>query len=711
MGKLTLMIVAAAILGGATLKLGMNAIAGDTAQGRAEGQADVLARQIAETGQSLVLSTMVGEEGFVDPGVTGCPDPGTEGCSYDGGRFTVRSVRSADNREVTVTVEGRYGGAVHTVQNTYAFDPMEYPGPIWLDVPYATANVSSAARISGTAADHPVRMDSRPFDELQLASAGVSRQTMESTLAGQLSPARGVLNVPTTNQWQDGAGRAGPLVEDLSQGNDLVDGEGLYQASKAAMGTGDVTLTSATTVTGSQTWGGPSSITRVVGSLTVNGTLNGSGVLLVEGPLTVASAAAMRWNGIVIVRADQMLLPVKLLGNADIEGGLVIVQNAFPPGGHLDVTVMRNADGMGAAPGLRPSPNWPLQSPVDFPWWEHTHRFDLEPVGAPRGGHVEFARNGQGAQEAETQFWTTLRALGDQPVFLEFRNPQAHGFSEYTLELASEPEVVQGNVRSGFGPLAQPGRAHRTRAFAANDLRTFMLDVQSQRALARRFDGEGSCDGGSWPFCIGREWNRTGALSVRLVRENGGATLYDAALYWHMKDEERQQHEAEEAAWRYGLSAGTTFGTRLEMGPQASIEYHLRDIVRLASKVGFDGNEVRLLSSTSQHVSASELRAATAAAAGAATQAVCHQNGGSSSTTRVNPSQLPAHVGHGDYPGPCQATPPTEVTICHVANGNTGPVRLSTLPTHLGHGDTIGACPARTGNSGPGNTNDDEDDD
>jgi hypothetical protein len=603
MGKLTLMIVAAAILGGATLKLGMNAIAGDTAAGRADSEADVLARQIAETGQSLVLSTMVGEEGFVDPGVTGCPSPGTTGCAYDGGRFTVRSVRSADNREVTVTVEGRYGGAVHTVENTYAFDPMEYPGPIWLDVPYATASVSSSARISGTLADHPVRMDSRPFDELGLAAAGVSRSSMEGALAGQLSQGRTVLNVPAANQWEAGPGQAGPLVEDLSQANDVVDAEGLYQSALAAMAPGDVTFGSSRTVSGFR------------GSLTVTGTLRGSGVLIVEGPLVVASTATMTWAGIVIVRAERQLLPVQLLGNADITGSLVISQSAFPPGGHLDLTVMRGPSGMGAAPGLRPSPNWPLQSPVDYPWWEHTHRFDLEPVGAPRGGHIEFARNGSGAQEAQTQFWTTLQSLGSEPVSLEFHHPEAHGYSEYTLGLTSQPDVLEGTVRAGFGPIAAPGRSNRTRPFAANALRTLMVDVQSLRALARRFDGEGSCDGGSWPFCIGRDWDRTGALSVRLLRESDGATLYDAALYWHMKDDERQQHEAEEAAWRAGLTSGTSFGTRIEMGPLASVTYRLRDIVRLAGKVGFDGNEVRLLSSTSEHVSAGELRAAPAAPA------------------------------------------------------------------------------------------------
>ncbi len=615
MGRLTLMIVAAAVLGGATLKLGMNLIAGDTASGRSEAQADVLARQIAETGQSLVLASMVGEEGFVDPGVTGCPDPGTAGCTYDGGTFTVASVRSADNREVTVTVKGRFGGAAHTVVSTYSFDPMEYPGPIWLDVPYATAAVANGARVSGTASDHPSRYDSRKFDDIGLASIGLNRGTMASAIAGQLSIAQGALNVPTPASWEARPGQSGPLLEDLSKRNDVVDAEGLYQSAVAAMAAGDVTFATAKTVTGTQTWGARDGVTRVRGALTVNGTLRGSGILIVEGPFVVPANRTFTWDGIVIVRDDRQLLPVQLLGNADITGGLIVAQNALPPGGHMDVTVMNGPTGMSAAPGTRPSPNWPLASPVDYPWWEHTHRFDLEPVRAPRGGHIEFARNGRGSQEAETQFWATLQALGSERVRVEFKHPESHGFARYEIGLASERDPIKGSVRSGFGAFASPTNAFASRSFAANDLRTLTLDVQSLRALRRLFDGEGSCTGGSWPFCVGRDWNRSSALSLRLIRESGNKTVYDAAVYWHMAKEERDAHLAEEAAWMASIRGGTSFGTRFEMGPQASVTYSLATITRLAEKVGFDGNEVTLLASSSEHTSAAEMRAQSAASA------------------------------------------------------------------------------------------------
>ena len=59
MGKYTLLIVLAAILGGSLLTLNMRLTSNHTSQDRAEGQASVLARQIAESGQGVALATAV----------------------------------------------------------------------------------------------------------------------------------------------------------------------------------------------------------------------------------------------------------------------------------------------------------------------------------------------------------------------------------------------------------------------------------------------------------------------------------------------------------------------------------------------------------------------------------------------------------------------------------------------------------------------------
>ena len=639
MGKLTLLIVAAAITGGAVLKLGMHLTAGDTARDRSESQADLLSRQIAESGQSLVLSAMVGEDGFQNPGITGR--------DYDGGAFTVNvDELSADRQSITVTVEGRYGGAVHTVQSTYAFDPMEYPGPIWLDVPYATASVPDAAQISGTAADHPVRLDSRKFSDLNL-DRYLSETTMRADLAAGMVAGGSVLSVPRATDWAP----IGPLLEDLSRQNDIGGGEDLYQATVSAMGASDVTYAAARTVSATETWGGTDRVTRVRGDLTVTGRLTGSGVLIVEGALKVLRTGQMAWTGLVIVRDQRQLLQVNLDGDADITGGLVVVQDALPPGGHLDLTVMRAPGGMTDAVGQRPSPNWPARSPIDYAWYEHTHEFDQKPLAAPRGRRIVFAENGAGRHEEETRFWETVRAAGSESVYLEFRNPENHGFARYSLGLTTERDSVTGMVRNGFGPFAAAGNVNRSRPFGANALRTLVLNVQSLRALQDRFDGQGTCSGNVWPFCIGRDWNRASALSVRLVRARDNRTLYDAAVYWHMRADEVTAHQAEETAWVASLRGGTGFGTNLTMGPQASVTYQLRGIARLSEKLGFDGNEVRLVSTQSEHISAAEMRAR-AIGPGGALQ-VCHRSGPGQTTVAVNATTLALHLGHGDRSGAC----------------------------------------------------------
>ncbi len=646
MGKLTLLIVGAAILGGAVLKVGSNLIAGDTASDRSESQADLLSRQIAESGQSVALAAMVGETGFRQPGITQR--------EYDGGSFTVTvDALAADSSQVTVTVVGTYGGAEHTIQSTYAFDAMEYPGPIWLDVPYATAAIQSGARISGTPGTRSVQYDARPFAALQL-SRSLNEGAMRSALLTQVKrsasgyPTSAPVNYPTPAQWAPN----GALLEDLSRQNDISSGEALYQAVVAAIQTPrDRTFGTAKTVSGTETWGAQGAITRVQGDLTVQGRLTGSGALIVEGTLNVLASARMQWNGIVIVRSTQQLLPVLLDGDADIVGGLVVVQQAYPPGGHLDLTVMRDPSGMGAPQGRRGSPNWPAQSPVDYAWWEHTHQFDEKPLSAPRGDRVVFAQNGRGPHEAETTFWDLMQTLGSEPVRLEFRHPENHGFARFTLGLRTMTQPLEGSVRSGFATFAEPGAPFKTQAFPASDLQTLVVDIQTLRAMQQRFDGEGSCSGGQWPFCIGRDWNRASALSVRVVRVRGNATLYDAALYWHMRSDEVAAHRAREDAWAATLAGGSGFGTRLTMGPKASVTYRLQDVSRLAETLGFDGNEVTLVSTQSSHVSPGEARVAVPPPADPTSLTLCHK--GKKTKTYRNVSEYRLHLVHST-PGACR---------------------------------------------------------
>ena len=141
MGKLTLLLVSAAILGGSLLTFSTRRFASGSETGTRSQQADLLSRQIAESGHSVILASIVGDTGFKAPAIS------TR--SYEGGTYRVQYDPSSTSSRATFTVSGEFAGTTHTIKSTYEWDPMGYPGPIWLDVPYATATTASGAVIDG----------------------------------------------------------------------------------------------------------------------------------------------------------------------------------------------------------------------------------------------------------------------------------------------------------------------------------------------------------------------------------------------------------------------------------------------------------------------------------------------------------------------------------------------------------------------------------
>jgi len=589
MGKLSLLIVAAAVLAGTTLTFATRSTAGETSRVQSEAQADQLAREIAESGRSLALTRMMGADGFVDPGLGSVP--------YDGGRYDVTVVPAADRQTADVTVRGHYGGAVHTLRGTYRFVPLSYPGPIWLDVPYATSRITGGTpTVSGGPRNLPVRFDPRRHASLGLASvlplSGVTSDFQpDMTAAGSSFPA------PSAGLWPT----------QMLSGLHVNDAEDLYQVAVGAMTAGDRTLAGPMTLTSSLAAPGAATITRVTGPLTVaaGGRLTGEGVLLVEGGLVVQAGGRLDWTGIVLVRSTEESLPVQLNGNVVVTGGLVVAQEAFPPGGHLDATVWRSRTGLASPAGDTNGP-WAGPGVGPFPWYNHTHRWESE---VPEGRVLYFAEAPADRHEAHLNFRQSLADAGSDTVYLEFSNQSYHGHAQFRLRVDGLPDVTGASVRTGFPAGVRSGAsAHRSVPFRADRLRDFVLDVRSLRALRQRFDGSGCSQ---WPFCVGQDWNRAEALRVRLVRAANGAVLYETALYWHMREDERAAHDAAEAAWRASVAAGAGFGTHLQMGAGARIAFALAPIHALADRLGFDANSIAVVSTSSAHATARDARAAT----------------------------------------------------------------------------------------------------
>ena len=661
MGRLVLFIVLAASVGGSILSMATRETASATDAVHTEGQADLLAREIAESGLSLALAEMTRGGGLADPGLSGV--------ALRGGEFSV-DFTDLGGDQASVRVAATYGGAVHEIQNTYRYDPMDAPGPLWLDVPYGSGSLAGTLTVDGGTDDLPVRLDPRRHADHELESF-LPLAPFEQSLGWATSRAGGRYETSPAGAWAGERGLLGDLNVD--------DTEGLYQAALEAFDAadGDAAIAGPHTVTGAASWGGAANVTHIQGGLTVSGSVSGSGVLVVDGDLVTRPGSSLTWSGLVIVRGTGDVLALDLGGTVRVDGAVAVVHNGFPPGGHMDVSVYQDKGGMtqtyGDLTGANQQWGW-------RPWYEHTHRFDETPESAPRGRHVYYLENGgAGRHEAEVELAQFLRKLGaDTEVYLEFANVANHGFSTFTATFAGRTGPVRGTVRGGFPDdfRSATGGAHRSARFRAGDLRSLDVEVRSLRSLRPMFN-TGSSPCSDWPVCIGYDWGRKEALAVRLMRASDGKRLYESTLYWHMKGREIQAHEAAEAEWRRQIQEGRTFGTRLQVGGDVAFAYRRGPITALAEKMKFDGDEVHLVTAAADHTKPSEPSECVGAAG--------------EQLTAVEKTLLERHAGSAS---PCVVDEwaNKETVVCH-----RGSTETFTWAKYLDHRDhtTVGRCRAK----------------
>ena len=611
MGKLALLLVLASVLGGTAITMSTRSSVGASAALAGGAEADVVAREIAETARDLAVSKMLGAEGFVDPLLTGVRP-------LDGGEYTV-SVESLGQYEATLRVVASYGGAVHTTRSTYLYDPMNVPGPIWVDAPVATGEIVAGARpkIWG-GADGPekrnVVLDRRGHDKHELESF-FRLDSLTAKLGGMAAGAGLALEVPPASAWEGEGGLLANLGRDVRNTEDLY-----FKALSRFEPGSDVRIGGPKLVTGAETWAGPGRdrITVVTGDLLIapGGRVEGSGVLVVNGALRVTRAptglaqGSLTWRGLVIVRSSADELPVELKGAVSIRGALAVAHTAFPPGGHLDVSVYGDLGGMdpSSPAGAYRGSRWPAR----YPWFNHSHAFDLRPhptvAGEVRGPHVVYLKDGgPGPYEAEVDFALFRRYMPNEDVYVEFGNPGSHGYATFRMEVAGQPVEIEGTpqefplfFRHRLGP-------SRSAPFRPSALRSLEVKVRSLRALRKSFDHvDPGCD--SYPECIGNDWNRKGALSLRIMRARDHKRLYESTLYWHMREDEVAAHEAAENAWRERIRSQTGYGAHITLGNDVDVQFRHNDLDALVSKMGFVPDNVRLITASADHLSATDPR-------------------------------------------------------------------------------------------------------
>lgn len=654
MGKAAILLVAAAAIGGATLMLSAQLSSRDSDARQGEHRADVLAREAARSVHALVLDRIVDSGARTFTTNTGLPTT----FAHSGGQASVAYLPDLMNRTADFTVSVEHSGAVHEIRSQYGW-PQQFaggiPAPVMLQSPWASMNMAEGSSIIG---NRPVMVDQNPFTDLGLGefldindmlggiSSAIDGSSSDIQNDGGLGqpcasgPMCGLDNLDEYLTDQGGMGLMELFESLLAQANDNPDRYIWYDSNKVFNGT--------------STYGSPQYpvIVHVEGGVamqTPNSYLTGHGALIVEGDLNIMRGANFEWNGIVMVVSGNRRVEVGLHGNVLIRGALIGIQEGAPEGGHMDVTVWRDLQGVWLEPNgtlIETPAGWGVRAHA------HTHRFDH----ATRGQNVIFARNGSGPHEGRLKFMRALNDMGTRNVYLEIGNPTRHGLTRFEVDVTGEGSF-EGSVRDGWGSFAGNGAsAFQSRPFQANRLRSLAFEIRSLRLLLRGFDSNDTCR--DWPACISDDMTRKGALALRVRDASTHALLYDSGIYWHRKAEghpENIQERIEEERWRESLLSGGEFGLNVVMGDNATIEYDaqaLAGILQMAGLASSDGSIIHLASWT-RHFSPTDVAAGrhlhVSPLAEEATTILCLDD----RTISVVNSAVSAYMGRGARVGAC----------------------------------------------------------
>ncbi|HEX8385920.1 MAG TPA: hypothetical protein VF576_07035, partial [Rubricoccaceae bacterium] len=526
------------------------------------------------------------------------------------------------------TLAAYRGGVAQRRTSRYRIPNSGWPGPVWVDAPYAVSEVDENAKING--GGRRTYFDATRFESFRLGSV-LDRSHLPDDFGDPLDDAAGtgaplsVVDGMDAVRQQFGAPRPIELVG----------------RAMSAMGSGDARLVGNTVVTDKRDYGAwpatttaDARIVHVTGDLTIStsGRIRGNGLLLVDGDLVVDGQ--LQWTGLVVVRTPQQHVAVDFVdGKVEIRGGLVVDQEAPPPGGHTDLTVNRDLTGSWSGASAQTGaigqtgPGTPghaefggIAAYIGLPglFYDHEHRFDYR---TPEKRKVYFAeRVGTGGRPADrhenyTWFRRTLadfaREYPGEQLYVRFKNPFGHGAALYTLATAGD--TYTGAVATGFGAEGRPGDAFASPSFLPAQLNSLVVDVQSLRMLSRLADGQvpsspfwpyGTTACPARPYCIGYLNDRDGALAVQLVRDSDDQPIYEGSIYWHTHhpgSTEALEEAAADDAWRAAIRAGSEYGTVLRFGHQVELTFTDASVAGITGRLRFNQMAVQHLGSVVQY--------------------------------------------------------------------------------------------------------------
>ena len=589
-----------------------------------------------------------------------------------GSSFTVnrREVRIEDyhleesGQVLAFTLAAVDGDRVVRQSSRYRLPSVGWPGPLWIDAPYAVSSVAPTVTVDGSSSTgtRSILFDATRFNDYRLGTVlnlADLPTDLNAEMAGAIGPLAALDVHDSTASIQARYGSPTLLA---------VVGKALAHVDPAI----DVSYPGGELIGNVRDVGGYAAtdtprIVHVRGDLSINtsGRLRGGGLLLVEGNLRVWGA--LEWKGLVLVRSTEQELDVylkqKFIGQIEIDGGLAIDQVALPPGGHLDITVHRDLTGTWAT--TAGENGWGTPGSDDRgalnSFYQHIHRFNKR---VPEQTTMYMLEGSSGRHDYYTRLRESLQAFeamspGEQ-VYLRFSNVANHGHSLF--HLVAGGETYEGTVQTGFGANARAGDKWASPSFDPGDLDTFILDVQNLRALRHLTDGDvpdspfwapssGNLECWDLPTCLSTLPDREKTLTLQLVRDSDDAILLEGSIYWHTQGPSRleyQQEVAEDEAWLEAIRSGTgTYGTKLTFGATARLKFNEGEVGRVLSRLGFNQLVPVHLSS---YVSVETHSARGGSQLGGTL--ICHEG----ATQTVASDQVAEHLGHGDTNGRCPAS-------------------------------------------------------
>ena len=567
MGNLVKLLVLATVMGGLLVFTNMKGVSDALTDKHIDQSVNILARNTARAGHDMLLAQsydlVSGRWKSNSPVSTGSPVPATDG------RFWVTSYATSSLGDtLTFSIRGENLGAVHEITASYSWEQFISPSPWMLSGAPLDLTVDAGAKFNFGSDSAGVDISAlellnETLDSLDIvAPPGISGLTPEGLVqhvqdafnaSGHTIDAKAV-----TEQDKLNMGEFSPnvLLQGIESRIDDIRQTSLHKIIGPA-GASNVNLNLNSGTTGH--------IVEVRGDATIDN-LTGKGTLVINGDLSVPVGKTLDWEGLVIVKGEGLKTSVDLKGNVRIQGSLMTThESGFSNIGHIDVSAWRDNS---AWPWAQSKGSHFLSGANDPPLFKHTHRYDVN-----HGKFIQYNDLYRLGFRGLKNYFTN-----QGPVQLGLLRAQtAHGKSQFNFKLKGGP-LYSGLVEHGFpeGLRASSADPYLTKPFSANDIETFNIYVQSKAHLQKSWDlaeGYGDHCGNAvkGPRCVSQDYNRNGALTVRVYEPGDGTTHYESSIYWHMLESEVSEYQDDLADYISSLSSGADSGLDIHIGSNAEI--------------------------------------------------------------------------------------------------------------------------------------------